>query len=149
MNCSPPLKRTHNGATRATSECWERLGNPFVCIARHHARLRTRSIIIRIAAFVAAILVFFWGGDFFFFSLFFLPLVVFVFFLSSVVPAGSRLSFSLRFVVWGLRCRQITAAPVLSPRSCRLFPRPVRHIYVTCHEVVKDAALPVSRPMRV
>ena len=32
--------------------------------------------------------------------------------------------FSLLVVV-GLRYRRITAAPVLSPRSCRLFPRPV------------------------
>ena len=53
---------------------------------------------LRIAA--ALPLFSFKGGEIsFFFSLFFLPLVVFVFFVSFVVPAGSRLSFSLRFVV--------------------------------------------------
>lgn len=60
--------------------------------------------------------------------------------------------FFLFFFISFLGCvrlghRQIS--PSLSSLHDRtLFPRPVRHIYVTFNETVKDVALPVTRPMR-
>ena len=72
----------------------------------------------------------------------------------SIKPRANRIPllypcYTFVLLLQGLRCRRFTAALALSPCSCRLFPRPVRHIYVTYHEAVKDDAPPVTRPMRM